>query len=169
MGVRDRAALAIARMDQTRREMAERRAMRDRNTQALRERTSKALRDRVPGMIEAAKQAANVAQRRGQAGGWATTNTDRDRYFVMGFGLEDENPGGYRPPAAAPARPPASAFAEAEEEQQPVRPAQAPPPAGPTTPPSVKPPVRPARERPAAVELDDEDDFSNQSSWLRNQ
>jgi hypothetical protein len=164
MGVRDRAALAIARMDQTRREMAERRAMRDRNTQALRARTSKAMRDRVPGMIEAAKQAANVAQRRGQAGGWATTNTDRDRHFIMGFGLEDENTGGYRPPAAPAARPPASAFAEVEEAQRPVQPAQTPPPAAPTP-----PPARPARERPTAVELDDEDDFSNQSSWLRNQ
>lgn len=166
MGVRDRAALAIARMDQTRREMAERRALRDRNTRALRERTRKAMQDRVPGMIEAAKQAAEVAQRRGQAGGWATTNTDRDRQFVMGFGLEDDNQGGYRPAPPQPARPPATAFAQVEVEQQ--RPPQPPPtPTPPTPPPTPSPPPR--TTRPAAVELDDEDDFSNQSSWLRNQ
>jgi hypothetical protein len=166
-GVSDRARRAIARMDQVRRETAERRSLRQRNTQAKRERAQKAMRERVPAMIEAAKQAADVAQRRGQAGGWATTNTDRDRSFVMGFGIEDENaagarPGGYRPPAPTPARPPA-AFVPVEEEKapEPPRPEPAPP----------APPSRPARERPAkpALELDDEDDFSNQSSWLRNQ
>lgn len=160
MSVRDRAALAMARMDQTRREMAERRALRDRNTRELLARTRKAMADRVPGMIEAAKQAADVAQHRDRAGGWATTNTDRDRHHVMGFGIDDENAGGYRPPAAQPGR---TAFVPGGDEQPAAqeRPTPPPPPA------PAAPPVRAARERPPA-ELDDEDDFSNQSSWLRN-
>jgi hypothetical protein len=167
MSVRDRAALAIARMDQTRREMAERRSLRERNSRELLARTAKAMREQVPGMIEAAKQAAAVAQHREKAGGWATTSTDRDRSHVMGFGIDEENAGGYRPPAAQPGR---TAFVPGQDDERPA--GQAPPSAPPApaaAPAPAAPPVRAARARPPdELDLDDEDDFSNQSSWLRN-
>jgi hypothetical protein len=171
MGMRDRAALAMARMDQVRREMSERRSLRQRNTQAVRAKAQEAMRsmrDRMPAMMETAKRAVEVAQHREQAGGWATTKTDRDRDNVMGFGVEEEA-AGYRPPpppAPAPAPGPRPFVPDdAEPDEQPAEPPRpAPPP--PPRPVRSAPPARPQRP---ATELDDEDDFSNQSTWMRNQ
>jgi hypothetical protein len=180
MGAFDRAAAARAKMAQVQREMAERRALRDRNFRQKREQALEAFKKQGPVMAQVAKHMGELGRRRAQAGGWATEKTERDKDFVMGFGLDDEDAGkdpyGYRPtvptrPAGTETPPGGIGTLEDDEGGSPL-PAPIPPPA-PEPPPSAAPPAPsvPARavRKPERRELDDEDDFSNQSSWMQNQ
>jgi len=178
MGAFDRAAAARARMAQVQREMADRRALRDNNFRQRREQALDAFKKQGPVMAQVAKHMGELGRRRKQAGGWATEKTERDKDFVMGFGLEDEDPSkdpyNFRATARPSAdTPPGSIGTIADEDDSPLTSAPAsastPPPAA-EAPPAPEPPAPPrAPRRPAPrAELDDEDDFSNQSSWMQN-
>lgn len=163
MSAQDKAAKARARMDQVRREMSERRALRVRNGRAARDKARESLMKQGPVAEQVAKHLGELGRRRRQAGGWATEKTERDKNYVMGFGGEDEeqrDPFAYRPTARpqAPVAPGGIGFIDDEEEvREPAPPAPEAP--------AARQPRRPA---PATTEFDDEDDFSNQSSWMRN-
>lgn len=164
MSAHDRAAKARARMDQVRREMAERRALRARNARSAKERAQDNLRKQGPVAAQVAKHMGELGRRRAQAGGWATENIERDKSYVMGFGAEDEaqNQLTFRPSTPPREEPRPGGIGSIQDDPPP--PAPEPPPAPHAVPP---PPVRrPVREREV---LDDEDDFSNQSTWMRNQ
>lgn len=166
MSAQERATAARARMDQVRREATERRALRERNLQETRAKAMADLRDLGPALEQNVKQADEVSRRREQAGGWATQKIDSDKNFVMAFDLDGEGPPKptYQPPPP-PAAPEPNRFGVVEDEvpkpapaaaeQQPASPARQP-----------EPPSRPVRQREV---LDDEDDYSNQSSWMRNE
>lgn len=162
----DKAAKARARMDQVRREMSERRALRTRNGQAAREKSRESMLKQGPVAEQVAKHLGELGRRRKQAGGWATEKTERDKDYLMGFTGEDEEQRdefAYRPAPRPQADQPPGGLGALEDEQN-ARPA-------PPTPPAPEAPAarhvrRPAHAREA---LDDEDDFSNQSSWMRNQ
>ncbi len=152
MGAQERAMAARARMDQVRREQAQRRDLRHRNLQETRAKAMADLRALGPVLEQNVKQADEVSRRREQAGGWATQKIDSDKNFHMAFDLDGEGPPkpAYQlPPPVAPEPVPPAAAAAAE-----------PPPSEPA------PSSRPARQREV---LDDEDDFSNQSSWMRTE
>lgn len=172
MGAYDRAAAARAKMAQVQREMSDRRALRDRNFRQKREQALESFKKQGPVMAQVAKHMGELGRRRAQAGGWATEKTEQDKDFVMGFGFEDEeqkDPYAYRPPQR-PNRPdtPPGGIGTIDEESSS---APMPPPA-PEAPPAPAPPAPPraprAPRRPGPNELDDEDDFSNQSSWMQN-
>jgi hypothetical protein len=173
MGAFDVAAAARAKMAQVQREMAERRALRDRNFRQRREQALDAFKKQGPVMEQVAKHMGELGRRRKQAGGWATEKTERDRDNVMGFGLEDEDtakdPYNFQPTPRAADTPPGGIGTLEDEEDSPLM-RQEPTPPPPEPPPAPAPPA-PARapRRPAPrQELDDEDDFSNQSSWMQN-
>ncbi|GAB3436730.1 hypothetical protein [Actinophytocola sediminis] len=163
MGAHDRAAKARARMEQVRREMSERRALRTRNARAARERATESLRKQGPVAAQVAKHLGELGRRRAQAGGWATEKTERDRDYIMGFGDEPDakQPFTFRPPPRGETRP--GGIGTIEDEPPPP-PAPAPPPQPPRVAPAPPPPARrPVR---ANEQLDDEDDYSNQSTWM---
>jgi hypothetical protein len=174
MGAFDRAAAARAKMAQVQREMAERRALRDRNFLQRRAEAVDAFKKQGPVMEQVAKHMGELGRRRKQAGGWATEKTERDKDFVMGFGFEDEdqskNPYNFRPTQRQGPDTPPGGIGTLADEESPLQSAPHPPPA-PEAPPAPEPPA-PTRapRRPVAPrqELDDEDDFSNQSSWMQN-
>jgi len=172
MGAHDRAAAARAKMAQVQREMAERRSLRDRNFTQKREAAAEAFKKQGPVMAQVAKHMGELGRRRAQAGGWATEKTEQDKDFVMGFGFEDEeqkDPYGYRAPQrpAGPDTPPGGIGVIDDDARPPM------PPPAPEAPPAPAPPAPPraprAPRRPDRQALDDEDDFSNQSSWMQNQ
>jgi len=174
MGAYDRAAAARAKMAQTQREMSERRALRDRNFRARREQALEAFKKQGPVAAQVAKHMGELGRRRAQAGGWATEKTEQDKDFVLGFGFEDEDPSKdpYNYRAAVPQvsqgtdAPPGGIGTIADDEDRAAPPM---PPPAPEPPPAPTPP-RGVRRAPVEREvLDDEDDFSNQSSWMRNQ
>lgn len=167
MGAHDRAAKARARMDQVRREMAERRALRTRKARAATDRASENLRKQGPVAAQVAKHLNELGRRRAQAGGWATGNTERDRDYVMGFGTEDDEGKQqftFRPPPRVETRP--GGIGSIEDDAPPAPPPTPEPPPPAARPPAPPPPPvrRPVRAR---EDLDDEDDFSNQSTWMR--
>jgi hypothetical protein len=174
MGAYDRAAAARAKMAQVQREMSERRALRDRNFTQKRAQSLEAFKKQGPVMAQVAKHMGELGRRRAQAGGWATEKTEQDKDFVMGFGFEDEeqkDPYGYRPPqrpSSGPDTPPGGIGVIDDEDARPPMPPPAPEAPSAPAPPA---PARPARapRRPERQALDDEDDFSNQSSWMQNQ
>jgi hypothetical protein len=174
MGAHDRAAKARARMEQVRREMAERRALRTRKARAATERAADSLRKQGPVAAQVAKHLGELGRRRAQAGGWATEKTERDRSYVMGFNGEDDEGKEqftYRPaPPRAPVRP--GGLGSIEDESPPESPPSTPPPS-PTPPPQpsrpVTPPQPPRRPVRSREKIDDEDDFSNQSTWMHRQ
>jgi hypothetical protein len=172
MGAFDRAAAARAKMAQVQREMAERRALRDRNFQQRREQSLDAFKKQGAVMEQVAKHMGELGRRRKQAGGWATDKTERDKDFLMGFGFEDEDqskdPYNFRA-TQRPDTTPGGIGTIDDEDDSPLTAAPTPPPA-PEAPPAPEPPAPPrAPRRPAPrAELDDEDDFSNQSSWMQN-
>src|SRR5262245_52255211 len=90
MSAPDKAARARARMDQIRREMSERRALRARNGAAAREKARDSLLKQGPVAEQVAKHLGELGRRRKQAGGWATEKTERDKDYIMGFGDEEE-------------------------------------------------------------------------------
>jgi len=175
MGAFDRAAAARAKMAQVQREMSERRALRDRNFSQKREQSAEAFKKQGPVMAQVAKHMGELGRRRAQAGGWATEKTEQDKDFVMNkFGFEDEEPPkdpyGYQSPQR-PARadtPPGGIGVIDDEDSRPPMPPPAP--EAPSAPAPPAPPRAPrAPRRPERQALDDEDDFSNQSSWMQNQ
>jgi hypothetical protein len=174
MGAFDRAAAARAKMAQIQREMADRRALRDRNFQQRREQAQDAFKKQGAVMEQVAKHMGELGRRRKQAGGWATDKTEQDKDFVMGFGFEDEDqpkdPYNIRATQQRADTPPGGIGTFDDEDDSPLASAPTPPPA-PEAPPAPEPPAPPQRapRRPAPrAELDDEDDFSNQSSWMQN-
>ena len=179
MGALDRAAAARAKMAQVQREMSERRALRDRNFRQKREQSQEAFKKQGPVMAHVAKHMNELNKRRTQAGGWATEKTEQDKDFVMGFGFDDEDPSKdpYNYRGAVQARPsgtdtPPGGIGALEDDDTPVRQGPPTPPPAPEAPPAPPPPTPPRgtrRPAPAREVLDDEDDFSNQSSWMRNQ
>ena len=173
MGAFDRAAAARAQMAQAQREMAERRALRDRNFRQRREQAVDAFRKQGPVMEQVAKHMGELGRRRAQAGGWATEKTERNKDFVMeGFGFEDEepqkNPYEFRATQRAADTPPGG-IGVIDEDESPLRaqPQSQPQPEAPPAP-EPAPPARAPRRPAPRQELDDEDDFSNQSSWMQN-
>jgi hypothetical protein len=171
MGAHDRAAAARAKMAQVQREMSERRALRDRNFAQKREASREAFTKQGPVMAQVAKHMGELGRRRAQAGGWATEKTEQDKDFVMGFGFEDEeqkDPYAYRPPQrpSGPDTPPGG-IGVLDEDKPPMPPPAPEAPSAPAPPAPPRPPRAP--RRPDRQALDDEDDFSNQSSWMQNQ
>lgn len=172
MGAFDRAAAARAQMAQAQREMADRRALRDRNFRQRREQAVEAFKKQGPVMEQVAKHMGELGRRRAQAGGWATEKTERDKDFVMeGFGFEDEdpqkNPYEFRATRPAGTDTPPGGIGVLEDDESPLR---APPQqqeAAPAPEPAAPPAKAPRRPAPRQ-ELDDDDDFSNQSSWMQN-
>jgi hypothetical protein len=173
MSALDKAAKARARMDQVRREMSERRALRTRNGRAAQEKARDSLLKQGPVAEQVAKHLGELGRRRKQAGGWATEKTERDKNYVLGFNGEDDEPRDefeFRPTQRSQGdTPPGGIGVLEEDETEPAKPEPGPPmpPPAPEAPTLRKPP-RPAAAR-GRDELDDEDDFSNQSSWMRNQ
>jgi len=158
MRAQDKAAKARARMDQVRREMSERRALRVRNGRAARDKAADNLKRQGPVAAQVAKHMGELGRRRRAAGGWATEKTERDKDYIMGFAGDGDEPRDqftYRPaPRQQPDTPPGGIGA-IEEENEPKRP----------TPPAPEAPAARQVRRPAPRdEFDDEDDFSNQSS-----
>jgi len=151
-------------MDQIRREMSERRALRARNGAAAREKARDSLLKQGPVAEQVAKHLGELGRRRKQAGGWATEKTERDKDYIMGFGDEEEKRDEFAfrsGPRHAADQPPGGIGSLPDEETE-----QPPP-----TPPAPEAPAARQVRRPAHAreELDDEDDFSNQSTWMRNQ
>jgi hypothetical protein len=176
MGAFDRAAAARAKMAQVQREMAERRSLRDRNFQQRREQALESFKKQGPVMAQVAKHMGELANRRKQAGGWATQKTEQDKDFVMGFGFDDEDPSkdpyNFRATTPRPsgADTPPGGIGTFDEEESPLARSSAPvPPPAPEAPPAPEPPAPPRTPRRPAPrqDLDDEDDFSNQSSWMQ--
>ncbi len=166
MSALDKAAKARARMDQVRREMSERRALRTRNGRAARERSRESLLKQGPVAEQVAKHLGELGRRRRQAGGWATEKTERDKDYILGFGGEDEEPNdefAFRPTQRPQGDTPPGGIGALEEETEAARQAPPMPPPAPEAPTLRKPAPR-DREV-----LEDEDDFSNQSSWMRTQ
>jgi hypothetical protein len=168
----DKAAKARARMDQVRREMSERRALRTRNGRAAQEKARDSLLKQGPVAEQVAKHLGELGRRRRQAGGWATEKTERDKDYILGFGGEDEEPNDeftFRPSQRQQADTPPGGIGVLEDDERAQQAAPAPPmpPPAPEAP-VLRQPRRPAPARDAEV-LDDEDDYSNQSSWMRNQ
>lgn len=157
MGAQEKAMAARARMDQVRREATERRALRQRNLQETRAKAMADLRALGPALEQNIKQADEVSRRREQAGGWASEKIDSDKNFVMAFDFDGEGPPKptYQPPPP-PVAPEPNQFGVVEDEAAKPAPAAA----------EQSPPSRPIRQREV---LDDEDDYSNQSSWMRNE
>lgn len=169
MTASDKAAKARARMDQVRREMSERRALRTRNGRAAQERARDSLLKQGPVAEQVAKHLGELGRRRRQAGGWATEKTERDKDYILGFGGEEEEPNDeftFRPPQRQQADTPPGGIGVLEDDER-AEPAPPMPPPAPEAP-VLRQPRRPAPARDAEV-LDDEDDYSNQSSWMRNQ
>jgi hypothetical protein len=143
-GMEGRVAAAIARMEQVRREMAERRVLRQRHGAEIRAKSLENLKKHAAEAQQVAKDLGERARRQQAAGGWSTSAVERDRTHVLGLGVGDEDaprrvaPPAYRPPPAPP-------------ERTPPPPERTPPPA----------PRRPARPRPP----EDEDDLSGHT-WM---
>jgi hypothetical protein len=162
----DKAAKARARMDQVRREMSERRALRTRNGRATQEKARESLLKQGPVAAQVAKHMGELGRRRAAAGGWATEKTERDKDYLLGFDGEDEEQQGqelaFRPAPRPQADPPPGGLGAIEDEET-----EAPAP----TPPAPEAPAarQPRHRAPEPEVLDDEDDYSNQSSWMRNQ
>ena len=151
MGAQERAAAAVSRMDQVRREMAERRALRHRHRAEIREQVRDSATRNAPVIAQAVKELDDVARRRKLAGGWATEKIDRADRHVLGLGIQADDQArtpDHRPPAVTPRH---SAEPTPADDQPPARHS------------TVERPRRPAR--PPAIE--DEDDLSNHS-WMTN-
>lgn len=169
MSAHDKAAKARARMDQVRREMSERRALRSRNGRAAKAKALDSLMKQGPVAAQVTKHMGELGRRRKAAGGWATEKTERDKDYILGFGGgEDEQQQqdqlAYRPTPPPQADTPPGGIGVFEDEETEPTPPPTPPPAPEA--PAARPVRRPA---PAREALDDEDDYSNQSSWMRNQ
>jgi hypothetical protein len=152
-------------MDQVRREMSERRALRTRNGRAAQEKGRDSLLKQGPVAAQVAKHMGELGRRRAAAGGWATEKTERDKDYLLGFDGDEEEQGkefDFRPAPRPQADPAPGGLGAIEDEET-----QAPPP----TPPAPEAPAarQPRHRAPEPEVLDDEDDYSNQSSWMRNQ
>ena len=167
MAGHDSAMRAKARMQQVRNEMSERRALRARKAAAIKQQSSDSFRGQAQVADQVSKNLHELGKRRRQAGGWGTEKVERDKDYVLGFGPEGEesqDPYAYRPtPQPAPATTEPGDLGHLEDEEEA---------AAETRPPAPPAPPRPApvrSERRPGTNLDDDDDFSNQSSWMTNQ
>jgi hypothetical protein len=156
MSVSERAAAAVSKMDELRREMAERRALRHRHRMEIQARARDCVRRQGPAIAQAIKELDEVARRRKAAGGWGTQNIDHQKTHVLALGPQDERPAANpSPPYRPPGNPPAASHS-------PVPP---PPPERPTPPAHKPPPAERPRRPPRPPVPDDEDDFSSHS-WM---
>ncbi|WP_199434383.1 hypothetical protein [Qaidamihabitans albus] len=180
-----KAAAAVSRLGQISREMADRRALRERSAEAAKQQSKESLQAQGKVAEKVAEHLGELGRRQKEAGGWATEKALSDKDLVMGFGPEeDERPAdelaAYAPapgPAgpAAPPPPPAAAAAQpapaAEPQPEPQQQrkfsrAVAPPPE--PEPAAPAPPPPPPRRAPRHARRDsfDDDDFSN-NSWMK--
>lgn len=165
MSAAEEAAKARARMEQVRREMIERRALRDRNGRAAHQRAHEALMKQGQIAEQVAKRLGELGRRRELAGGWATEKTDRDKDYLIGFGGEEERTV-YRPaPPRAVHGPTAGIGALEDDEVEEPPSAPEPEPVVESAPEPEEPAV--SRPAPARGRVDDDEDFSNQSSWMQ--
>jgi hypothetical protein len=148
-GMAGRVAAAISRMERVRREMAERRGLRQRHGAEIRASSVASLTQHAAAAQQAARDLGERARRRQAAGGWSTSSTDRDRNPTLGLGLQDNDDppavadqSGHRPPPVVTPPP------------VPVVPER-------TSPPAARRPTRPRRPE------EDDDDFSGHS-WMVN-
>lgn len=168
-----RAAAAISRLNQISREMADRRALRERKAAAIKQQAVENLQKQGAVAERATKHLAELARRQKGAGGWVTEKALSNKDNVLGFPPEDEERADEEFPRltgpAAPVPPPPTATPEtaAPPESQPTQrkysPSVAPPVA--PEPPQPTPPPPPRRARHRRDEGFDDDDFSN-NSWL---
>lgn len=168
-----RAASVVSRLSQITREMSDRRALRDRNTETARDQSRQNLQAQGQVAEKVAKHLGELGRRQRAANGWATEKTLTEKQVVMGFGPEeDEQPDEFAkytvsstplPPAhVEPAQP--APEERQEPQQRKYSPAVAPPPA---PEPEPTPPPQPTRRpRHRRAESFDDDDFSN-NSWMR--
>ncbi|ASR38905.1 hypothetical protein BAY61_02985 [Prauserella marina] len=145
---RGKAEAAVSRIKAIGREMAERRALRERNAASVRKRSRESLLAQGKVAAKAAEHLGELGRRRKQAGGWNTEKSLSGKIDVMGFGAEDEQREAtfshYGTGSASPPPAPSLELPEARRE-----------------------PPQPRRARHARQEDQfDDDDFSN-SSWLK--
>lgn len=168
MGGHDSAMRAKARMQQVRKEMSERRVLRARKLATAKQTAAENFQNQGQVAEQVSKHLNELNKRRKQAGGWGTEKVERDKDFVLGFGLEGEegqNPYAYQP-TGGPARDseePGGLGSLADEEATADAAEAEPTPPAPPRPAPARPERRPGQN------LDDDDDFSNQSSWMTNQ
>ncbi|MGH3878404.1 MAG: hypothetical protein ACRDSK_15355 [Actinophytocola sp.] len=165
MSASEKAAKARARMEQVRREMTERRAMRVRNGRAIQDKARESLLRQGPVAAQVAKHMGELGRRHRAAGGWATEKTERDKDYILGIGADEDEQKpafAYRSaPRPQGGQAPGGIGAIEDEEVEVEQP--------PPTPPAPEAPAARHVRRPAPASFDDEDDYSNQSSWMRNQ
>ncbi|PXY32223.1 hypothetical protein [Prauserella muralis] len=167
-----KAAAVIARLGQISRELADRRALRERRASEARQRASDSLQKQGKVAERAAKHLGELGRRQKEAGGWVTEKALADKDKVMGFGPEeDEQPDefarytGYSSaPPPPPSPPQADAQAQAEPQERKYSRSVAPPPP-PEPEPAPAPPPRRAPRHARREQSFDDDDFSN-NSWL---
>ncbi|MEU3273629.1 hypothetical protein ABZ639_22555 [Saccharomonospora sp. NPDC006951] len=143
-----KAAATISRLSSIGREMAERRALRERNAASVRKRSKESMITQGKVAARAAKHFSELGRRQKQAGGWSTGKSLADKSNVMGFGPDDDqrdatfsHNGKTSPSSSATPEPP--------------------------EPEVSAPPAPPRRARHARREdRFDDDDFSN-NSWLK--
>lgn len=170
-----KAAAAISRLSRISRELADRRALRERNAAAVKQQAKDSLQKQGAVAERAAKHLGELARRQRDAGGWATDKALSDKNTVMGFGPEEADPQtdefarytDYSAKAAPTSNP--ETWPAASEESQPKQerkyaPSVAPQPEPEPEPAAPPPPPRRARHR--VDSAFDDDDFSN-NSWLR--
>ncbi|GAA1244414.1 hypothetical protein GCM10009676_32750 [Prauserella halophila] len=150
-----RAAAAIARFDQINRELADRRALRERKAAEAKQRASENLSQRGEVAERSAKHLIELAKRQRANSGFDTGRSREDEEHVLHFGVEDETAGADRP--APHAERPTQPTSPAEAPQQ-----AAPPAADPPAPASPAPQPQPVR-RPAPAYDEDDEDFSNET------
>lgn len=171
-----KAAAAISRLSRISRELADRRALRERNAAAVKQQARESLQKQGAVAERATKHLGELARRQRDAGGWATDKALSDKDTVMGFGPEEADPQtdeiahytDHSAKAAAPSRQEAWPGAHEEpqvKQERKYAPSVAPrPDAEPE--PAHSPPSPPRRARHRVDNAFDDDDFSN-NSWLR--
>ncbi|GAA1207494.1 hypothetical protein [Prauserella alba] len=147
-----RAAAALARFDQINRELADRRALRERKAAEAKQRASENLARRGEVAERSAKHLIELAKRQRANSGFDTGRSREDEEHVLQFGVEDESVATAEPSTYTAERPTYTA----ERPTQHTAPAQGAPP---QAPPPAPQPVR--RAAPAYDE--DDEDFSNET------
>lgn len=169
-----RAAAAISRLGRISRELADRRALRERHAAAVKEQARDSLQKQGAVAERAAKHLGELTRRQRDAGGWATDKSLADKDTVMGFGPEEADQqtdefARYADYAASPAPAPQQhvrpevQHSEPKPERKYSRSVAPPPDPEPVQPP---PPPPPRRSRHRVEDSFDDDDFSN-NSWLK--
>ncbi|MBK1783994.1 hypothetical protein [Prauserella cavernicola] len=171
-----KAAAVVSRLGQINREMAERRALRDRKAKVAKEQAKETFQRQGQVADRAAKHLGELGRRQREAGGWATEKSLTERNHVMGFGeSEAEQPadefakystGAPVERAASTAPPPPAAPAEPAAQPQRKFSRSVAPPQQEEPEKSAPPPPPQRAPRHAREERFDDDDFSN-NNWLK--